>query len=685
MASLQRIRNHGVLLLVIVGLAMLAFILGDFFNSGSSFFNRSREYVGEIAGQGIHITDYENAREQLSEVYKIESGRSDFDEDMQSQISNQAWQMMVLDHSLEAQAEKSGMTVTADELSELCIGDNIHQLIRQRRAFADENGQFSRVALIRFLAGLEEAAKDNNADQNVRQAQSYWMYWENAVRLTWLQEKYTDLLQELVGANDLDARAAADARNVSVNADYVCKPYYAVPDSTVKVSSADLSKLYKKQKDQYKQEPNRTLQYVTFTVLPSEQDFAEVENWIHKLQAEFTETSDLAGMVNSNSDVLYKADNYSQTTIPALYRDWAFAKERKAGDVTDIIFDNDTYSIARIVETGYSLPDSVEIRFTILADAAQLDSLKAEWKAGRYGDAQEAGWLTEKAMPREMADKAFTAAKNEIITMDYGTGLQVAQIMNKAASTPKVKMAVLARTVTPSSRTYASIYNEAKQFVVSNHDAEQFTTAAGEQGLQIQSAYNLQKNTAKVNDLTQSRPVVRWAFKAKEGEVSDVFECGEQFVVAFLDEVHDGDYRSLAEVTPELRMQALRDKKAESVIASLKGVSTLEDAARILDAEVQTADDITLGSYRFGSAGTEPAVIGKAVTLAQGEVSEPVKGQNGVYVVRVTEKTVAPEAEPDLEQEKQQIAMRYMYSLPYQALNLVEEAAKVTDNRANFY
>ena len=124
MASLQRIRNHGALLIAIVGLAMLAFILGDFLNSGSSFFNRSRENVGVIEGQKIHYTEYEAAKDQLTEVYKIESGRSDFDEDMSAQIRNQVWNMLMMDYTLRAQAKKIGMDVTVDELSELCIGEN---------------------------------------------------------------------------------------------------------------------------------------------------------------------------------------------------------------------------------------------------------------------------------------------------------------------------------------------------------------------------------------------------------------------------------------------------------------------------------------------------------------------------------------------------------------------------------
>lgn len=684
MASLQRIRSHGALLLIIVGLAMLAFILGDFFSSGSSYFNRSREYVGEIAGEDIHITDFENAREQLTEVYKIESGRNDFDEQTQANINNQVWQMMLMDYALSAQAKEIGMTVTADELSELCIGENPHQLIRQRRAFYDQSGQFNRLALVQFLSSLEQAASNPEQAANVKQAKTYWLYWENAVRLTHLQEKYTQLVSQLVGVNNIDATANYNDGQVKVTANYVMQPYYAVADSLVKVSNSEIKSLYNKKKEQYKQEPNRNLSYIAFDIVPSEQDFQQTETWINNLKEEFTTTDDLAALVNSNSDRLFDGRNYSEETVPEQYKEFAFSKTAKAGDVTEVLFENNIYSMARLVECGYKLPDSVQLRYTVLAEADKLDSLTAAWKKGEFGDASELGWLKETDMPKEMAEKAFADAKNSIFSLPYGTGLQVVQIMDKSAATPKVKLAIMEREVTPSSKTYGILYNQAKQYIVNNNTADKFVEAAAEQGLAVRPAYNIQKNANTVADLKQSRPIVRWAFKANEGDVSDVFECGEQFVVVLLDEVHDGEYRSLANVSAELRQELLKDKKAELIMKEMAGITSLEQAAEQFDQEVKTAEDINLNSYRFGNQGAEPAVIGAAVALEQNQLSAPVKGQNGVYLLVQTAKTM-DEGEVDLKSQIQQMSSRYQYTLPYQVINFIEEKAKVVDNRANFY
>lgn len=268
MASLQKIRNHGALLIAIVGLAMLAFILGDFLNSGSSFFNRSRENVGVIEGQKVHYTEYEAAKDQLTEVYKIESGRSDFDEDTYAQIRNQVWNMFVMDYTLRAQAKEIGMDITADELTELCVGNNVHQILRGRRAFMDENGQFSREAVKNLINAINEGSEDAEQNANLQQAKTYWLYWEKAVRISYMQEKYTNLLQHLFRANSLDAEYAFNGRQNGVSAEYVMQPYYTVADSLVKVSESDIKALYKQHKEQYKQTPNRTIKYVTFDIVP---------------------------------------------------------------------------------------------------------------------------------------------------------------------------------------------------------------------------------------------------------------------------------------------------------------------------------------------------------------------------------------------------------------------------------
>ena len=546
MASLQRIRNHGALLIAIVGLAMLAFILGDFLNSGSSFFNRSRENVGVIEGQKIHYTEYEAAKEQLTEVYKIESGRTDFDEDTYAQIRNQVWNMYVMDYTLRAQAEKIGMDITADELTELCVGENVHQIIRGRRAFMGEDGQFSREAVKGLISAINNES-DDAENANLKQAKDYWLYWEKAVRISYMQEKYTALLQHLLKANSLDAEYAFNGRQNGVVVDYVMKPYFAVADSLVKVSESDIKKLYNKHKEQYKQTPNRAIKYIAFDIVPSEDDFKAAETMMNNLQEEFKTTDDISLVVNTNSDIMYDGRDYSEETVPAQFKEFAFAKGAKAGDCTEILFENNTYSMARIMQAGYSLPDSVELK-AIAVEEGQED--------------QELGWFKASDLPKNIAEPALNGKRGERFTVAQGMGEQTFEILELGKPTPKVKLAILAREVTPSSKTYSVIYNNAKQFIVNNNNAEALEAAAQEAGMTVVPQYNLTATTDKVGQLKGSRAIVRWAFEAKEGAVSDVFECGQQFIVAALTEVNDGEYRPLEAVRAELMYEATNNAKA---------------------------------------------------------------------------------------------------------------------------
>lgn len=664
MTTLQRIRNHGALLIAVVGIAMLAFILGDFLNSGSSFFHRSRENVAVIEGNEIHYTEYEAANEQLTEVYKFETGRSDFDEEMTNQLRNQVWSMLVMDYTMRAQAEKIGMDITADELKELCVGENPHQIISSRRYFMDENGQFNRDIVKNWIQTINQEGEEAE-DANIQQAKTYWMYWEKALRITYMQEKYTTLLQHMLKANSLEAKYAFDARQNGVSIEYIMQPYFAVADSLVSVNEKDIKTLYKKNKEQYKQTPNRAIKYIAFDIVPSEDDFKAEEALMNSLKEDFQTAEDITLVVNTNSDIMYDGFDYSESTIPAQFKAFAFAKNAKAGDCTDILFENNAYAMARIMQCGYSMPDSVELKAII-----------------PEGEDQELGWFTADRLPKNIAEKAFTTKRGGQFTIAQGMGELTYEVMEVSAATPKVKLAILSRSVTPSSKTYSAIYNNAKQFIVANPTLEAMETAAQEAGITVVPQYNLTATTDKVGQLKSSRPIVRWTFEAKEGQVSDVFECGQQFIVAAVAEVNDNEYRSLESVRAELTYEATTNAKAAYIKEQLKGVETLAAAAEKLGQSIQSVERVSLADTRLGNAGMEPTVIGTAIALGENQLSQPIQGNMGVFLVQ-TGMAINTNEEFNAEIEKAQLATRFAY-LPYQAMQIMEDKADIEDNRANF-
>lgn len=664
MTTLQRIRNHGALLIAVVGIAMLAFILGDFLNSGSSFFHRSRENVAVIEGNEIHYTEYEAANEQLTEVYKLETGRSDFDEEMTNQLRNQVWSMLVMDYTMRAQAEKIGMDITADELKELCVGENPHQIISSRRYFMDENGQFNRDIVKNWIQTINQEGEEAE-DANIQQAKTYWMYWEKVLRITYMQEKYTTLLQHMLKANSLEAKYAFDARQNGVSIEYIMQPYFAVADSLVSVNEKDIKTLYRKNKEQYKQTPNRAIKYIAFDIVPSEDDFKAEEALMNSLKEDFQTAEDITLVVNTNSDIMYDGFDYSESTVPAQFKAFAFAKNAKAGDCTDILFENNTYAMARIMQCGYSMPDSVELKAII-----------------PEGEDQELGWFTADRLPKNIAEKAFTTKRGGQFTIAQGMGELTYEVMEVSAATPKVKLAILSRSVTPSSKTYSAIYNNAKQFIVANPTLEAMETAAQEAGITVVPQYNLTATTDKVGQLKSSRPIVRWTFEAKEGQVSDVFECGQQFIVAAVAEVNDNEYRSLESVRAELTYEATNNAKAAYIKEQLNGVETLAAAAEKLGQSIQSVERVSLADTRLGNAGMEPTVIGAAIALGENQLSQPIQGNMGVFLVQ-TGMTMNTNEEFNAEIEKAQLATRFAY-LPYQAMQIMEDKADIEDNRANF-
>jgi len=704
MAVLDKIRSKGVLLVAAVGLALLAFIVGDFLNSGSSYFNKSKEIVANIVGEDINIKEYSESIEQMTEVYKIETGKTELDEQMMTQLRNSVWESLVNEKILNAEAEKLGLAVSAEELSDKLIGNNIHPLIAQRRTFAGENGQFSRPLLIQFLNSLEETPANEEMKQQIAKAKSYWLFWEKTIKNSILQEKYTALVSKAVSANSLDAKMSYQDRKVSVDVAYVVKPYFMIPDSAVNVSNSEIKDRYNKQKEQYKQAANCAINFVSFYIKPLKEDYSEAETWINKLSTEFKTTDDIVGLVNSNSDVMYDGRNYSFQSVPATLK--AFAFGGATGDVMGPIFVNDTYTMAKIMQSGIMQSDSVKLRhiFLVEKDAAKADSLVAAIRAGadfatlaqKYSAVKqtaanggEIGWLEDgvAGVDKEITTVAFTKAPNEVFTIKGAQGTQIMQVMEKTPARSKVKLAILERKVVPSSKTYSKIYNDAKQFAA-DMNSEKFEKVAKEKGYMVRPATDILETSEKIADVPQSRKIVQWAFKSDKNDVSDVFDCGTEFVVALTTEVNEKGYRSLEKVTEQLKAEIIKDKKAELMINDLKAqlskTPSLEALAATMGDSVKMAPAVNFAAYQFGMTGAEPAVIGKSTVAAINTVSAPIKGNAGVYVIRTSNKVENPQPF-DAKMEIMQLNSRMNYSLPYMIIQDLKDKAEIVDNRLNFF
>ncbi len=705
MATLERIRSKGVLLIVIIGLALLAFIVSDFLNNSTSVFNQSKEMVAEIDGKGIKIDEFQQAIEQLTSVYEIEYQTNSIDENTTQQIRQTVWDSFVKENLLASESEKVGLAVSEKELNDLITGNQPHQLVLGRKIFMDPTtGRFDRNRLIGFLNQLKTKPASPQAQEEYMKAKNYWMYFEKLIKNSKLEEKYNVLLSRALNANSLEAKLSFESKKNTVDAAYVTKPYYTIPDSTIAVSESEIAERYDSQKELYKQSTEtRSIKYVAFSLTPSQEDFAKAEKWMNELKPEFSTTTEIASVVNANSKP-YQDVALSKNQIDEHLRTFAFCGNKN--DVVGPVLFGNVYKMARIVETGINEPDSLNIKHIVVAtpdvektktladsiltalnsgaDFGQLAVKYSQMKqtASRGG---EVGWITVSTMDPEMAKACIAQPTNKNFTYKEGDAIQIIQITEKTASVSKVKLAVIEAEVNPSQETYSKIYNEAKSFAASSSNPELFEKNAVQNGYAVIPMNDIDKNTPRIANYSQSRQVIRWAFNdnTEANMVSDVFDCEKQYIVATVKDITPAGYVPVAKVSDRIKAEIIKDKKADKIIAELSGKKSLEELASQLASSIDTAKQVNFDSRTFGNTGVEPSVIVNATEGKLNTVSTPIKGKNGVFVVKPIN-IVANTAPFVKEAEQTTIATKHMYAV-YTAVEALKESANIEDNRSNFY
>lgn len=706
MATLGKIRERGVFLLIVVGLALVAFIVGDFLNSGNAFFQQARSNVGVIGDSKLSAEEYMNAINQRTEVYKIEMGDQAISDEMTDQIRQETWESLVTEQLVASEAEAIGMAVGHAELRELVMGNNISPIIMSRGMFRNQQtGMFDKAQLLNFLTSIDnpDVAAQIGPDQ-LNAFKNYWRFIENFVQTNRLQEKYTRLLTKVMVPNSLDAKNAFDGNAVSVDLVYAMKPYFAIADSTIKVSDSDLKALYNKKKEQYKLASNLNMSYVSFPIVASPEDFKDVEESLAKVKEEFSTGTDdeVDALTDFTSDAPYQGINLAKSDVDADLAEFAFSSAK--GAVVGPFLSKDTYKMARVLENGFSSPDSVKVRRIVIAtNSMETSQLKADsvlnvlrnggdfaqlalqlsqdqQTAARGGDL---GWVREPMLETEMAEKLFKASVNVPFSMPSGSVIQIMEVTERGVSVPKVKLAVITRKVNPSSRTQTKLYQEAKQFASkATGGSDKFVAAAQESGLSVVPANELDYNAPRLNNIKNTRQVIRWAIENKLNTVSDVFECDNQLIVAVATAKHEEGYRSLEDVRSQLTAELAREKKGEILAQELANKSVSALAAEQLTSD--TLKNISFNTPYAGSLGNEPTINALAPLAEVGKTSAPVKGNIGVYVFELLSKTPTTLTF----NPKEEVAMlnaRNQGAVSYFAIEALKKAGDIEDMRYKFF
>jgi peptidyl-prolyl cis-trans isomerase D len=702
MATLQTLRNKaGVLLAVIIGLSLLAFILGDFLNSGSGLFQRKRTEIAEINGKSIGYQDFQAKVEQGIENYKRSSGVTNVDEQTYASIRNQVWNSYLNEFVYSDEYDELGVSCSPDELFDMVYGKNIHPQIQQAQIFQNkQTGTFDRNLVMQFLKSLD---KDPTGRQRVA-----WINYEKELEKDRVYTKY----QTLISKGMYVTRKMVDAdfveANRKFNMNFVALRYATTPDSLIKVTDADVQKYYSENKEKFKQEASRDLAYVVWDIVPSQEDKDIVTSWINSQKAEFERIDNAPQYVAATAESKFSEVFLGGKDIPEPIRAWATAAEK--GMVFGPYQEGMTWKLARITDIQ-ELPDSVKASHILIRpvnntdfEAAQktADSIKGLIERGqdfttlaaKYGTdgtkdkGGDVGWFTQEKMIPEFSKACFFGKIGDLLTVRTTYGVHVIRIVDQSARSKKVQIAILDRTITASDKTVQDIYNIASKFASTNDNGTKFDAGVIKENLNKRLATNLRESDAAITGLDNPRELVRWAFEAKKGALSDLKEYGPRFVLAKLTEVREKGIAPVEQVRTQIENSVRNEKKAEYLIAKanaeLQTTNSLEALAPKFNASVATAANAYFTSFTITGMGMEPQVSAAMTMAPLNQVSKPIKGTNAVYLIQVTQ-VIEPGTDADRNASRTRLEQSYTSRAGYEILTALEKTAKVVDRRNKFY
>lgn len=709
MAALETIRNKAGLLVGAIGVALFAFVIGDLLTNGSTFFRQSKDKVVVVNGKKFTSEEFMNRVNELTEVYKLQLGQQTLPEEYNVQIRQAAFEGLVREEIMNEEFEKLGIQVSSEELFDLVQGKNISPMVQQIPFFQNpQTGQFDKSQMLNFLKTINTQDLSQfgaNAEQVIAM-KNYWLFWEKAIKQQRLEEKYNALIAKSVIANNIEAKSAYEGAKVNADFAFAMQSYTSISDSTVKVTDKDYQAVYEKYKERFKQEETRSVKYLAVPIRPSQDDFAEVASKMAQIKDEFVISDNVVDIVNDNSDRPYvNAFVAVRELSPSLQE---FVNSSAVGAVKSPSLENDVYSMAKVIAKT-TAPDSANVRFIALQGSdekakALADSLVAVIEKGgsfaevaakysAHPSAQnggEAGWVNEAAASQVSEDfrkAAFDSPVNKVTKVESLYGIQLIQVTQRTAPVAKVKLAVIDMEVSPSSRTTSNLYNDINAYIANNKSLADFEKNATEKGYSILSNPSVTGNDYTLGTLRNARQAVAWAFReADKGQISQIYEIDNNFVVVALADVTPKGYAPLSQVKPFIKNEVLNEKKAAMIIADLsaKKLVSLDAYAQEMQTKVDTAMMVNFNTQRITGIGQEPALCALAPMSALNQVTAPVKGTNGVYVVNVFNK-VDSEKAFDLQSEAKSLEGALAYRLTYQTFNVLRNQADVEDYRVNFF
>ena len=709
MATLQKIRDKGTLLVIVIGVALLAFVLGDLLTSGTTLFGRAQDKAFVVNGEVISTKEYADKITEFEEFQKMVSGQSSLDENTSSQIREAVYQQMVRQRLLNNQTKKLGLNVTKEEINDLVHGESISPVLQQLPFFVDpQTGVFNRNALIEFINTINMPNPGPQEQAMVNQYKSLWLFIEDMISTQRLEEKYISLLSNSVITNDLEAKSAFEMSQKNADIEYAMQSYFTMPDSAVTVTDKEIKAFYDKHKQSFRMEaPLVKLSYFTKEVLPSSEDFAEVEAASRTAFNELAATTNPATVVADYSQVPYRDAFVSELALTPDQVE--FARSAAISEMFGPKREGNSFQIIKLIDKTVA-PDSVHLRMMSIPDASMVgrDSVVTHFVDSIYGQLQggasfadvanslnpssnggDVGWAREidlVSLGAEMINAAFNAPVGQPVKLTVPGQQLIIQVEERTRPVNKYKLALIDMPVVASEKTSNNIDNELNQFVATPDVGEKFSEQAAEKGYMVLPNITVSANDFTLNQIPGTRQVITWAANEKKTGSVKKFDLTNLRVIARVDQLIPSGTTPLSEVSSNIRMQLTNDKKAEKMIADLTALklTSIDAYATAMNTVSDTVRFVNFNTQNITGLGYEPVLNAVSAFAPLNSVVGPMKGNMGVLVTKVTNRTEGTE-NYDAEAQKKSMLNNNAYRLQMQSVEVLKVKLGVEDNRYRFF